>query len=71
MAGLLESIAAGKSNEEIVTEFYTVALGRRPTNREHQYWLERFAKVEANERTSVLEDFVWSLLNCREFVTNH
>jgi hypothetical protein len=64
-------IAAGKSNADIVREFYMAALSRPPTEREHQYWHERFAEIEANERTSVLEDFVWGLLNCREFVTNH
>lgn len=60
-------IVAGRSDEQIVAEFYLRALGRRPTATEQDYW--------RGQRTAAgigwLEDVVWSLLSCAEFRTNH
>jgi Protein of unknown function (DUF1549)/Protein of unknown function (DUF1553) len=64
-------IAAGQSTPTIVAEFYTRALSRAPTDAERRYWQAQSDKVETMDRTAWLEDLVWSLLNSREFTTNH
>ncbi|OAI53469.1 hypothetical protein AYO47_00905 [Planctomyces sp. SCGC AG-212-M04] len=64
-------IAAGRPDEDIVREFYVRALGRRPSNEELMKWQKRLATEDSGERTRRLEDFVWSLLNSREFRENH
>jgi len=64
-------IAAGKSNDEIITDLYPRVFGRAPTKDEREYWKSQADKVEAKDRTAFLEDVLWSLLNSREFGTNH
>jgi len=63
-------VAEGKSPEEIVEAFYLTALSRRPSSEEQAFWSEQFAKADVAPQV-VVEDFVWSLLSCQEFVTNH
>jgi hypothetical protein len=65
---LHKMIAAGKSNEEIVEEFYLRALGRRPAEVERKHWAKQLTGAGRAEK---LEDFVWALLNAGEFTTNH
>jgi hypothetical protein len=67
---LAQRIADGKTPEEIVREFYLCALGRQPSADEQRFWNGQFAAADGAQQ-NVLEDFVWSLLNCQEFVTNH
>ena len=65
-------VAAGTSPAEIVNQFYLVALSRHPTARETQHWKKQLdAITTADGKREFLEDFVWGLLICREFVTNH
>lgn len=64
-------IAAGRADEQIVDEFYLRALSRHPTDEELLHWREQLATTDVAERTSRLEDFLWSLLNSREFAENH
>jgi hypothetical protein len=64
-------IGVDKSDDEILTEFYLRALGRRPSAAECDFWRQRLAGVGKGERAELLEDIVWSLLNSREFSTNH
>ena len=65
-------ISIGKLPMEIVNEFYLAALGRHPTETEQQFWEEHIdASASANSERAVLEDMVWSLLTCNEFVMNH
>jgi hypothetical protein len=64
-------IAAGRSDREIVTEFYLRGLGRLPTDEELEGWLRRLAVNEPRERCRRLEDFLWSLLNSQDFLANH
>ncbi len=66
------SIQAKQSNTQILDEFYLCALSRPPTGKEKTYWLAQFAATPKTEpRQNVLEDFLWSLLTCQEFSTNH
>jgi hypothetical protein len=68
---LHRAIAAGRSDEEIITEFYLRALCRRPTTAEWDYWKNQRLRISEDGRTAWLEDAVWSLLSCSEFRTNH
>ena len=57
---------------EIVNEFYLAALSRHPTDTEQQFWKQHIdVSAPANSQRAILEDMVWSLLTCNEFVTNH
>ena len=66
---LSQLVRAGVMPEEIVDQFYRIALCRSPSKNERLFWREQF--VSSNEQKEVLEDFLWSLLTCKEFVTNH
>jgi hypothetical protein len=60
------------SNEDIVNAFYLRALGRKPREEEASRWKKSLSTAAGGAaRREALEDFVWSLLNCREFRTNH
>ena len=63
-------LRGGATTPVIIEEFYLGALSRPPTVAEVEFWLSRVPSSAA-ERTTVLEDFVWSLLNSNEFLTNH
>jgi hypothetical protein len=67
---LRKLIDAGKSNDGIVRDFYLRALSRPPSQAEAAYWQSQLP-MSATQRLDALEDFVWSLLVCAEFVTNH
>ena len=71
--GRLEQlISAGSSPIDVVEEFYLVALSRHPTEAERQHWKQEIGETTAGEEHhEFLEDFVWGLLTCAEFVTNH
>ncbi len=60
---------AGKSNDEIIREFYVRALSRAPRDKELSHW--RTVLGTGAGRRQALEDFCWALVNSREFVTNH
>jgi hypothetical protein len=64
-------VASGSSNRAIIDDFYLRALSRWPNQDERVYWERELAGADERERTRRLEDFVWSLLNCDEFTTNH
>ena len=56
----------------LVDRFYLIALSRRPSDGEVEYWKRQFSMADSDEQLrAVAEDFVWGLLTCREFVTNH
>ncbi len=67
---LHDMIARGRTDEEIVSEFYLRAMGQRPATDELKTWSARVADDNAVARTKKLEDLVWSLLNSREFAEN-
>jgi hypothetical protein len=65
---LSKLLAERRDRAEIVEELYLLALCRMPTPKEQAFWAENISKTTSRQ---VLEDFLWSLLTCREFVTNH
>jgi hypothetical protein len=62
-------LKSGKSNREIVQEFYQVAFARQPDASESSAIENLIASGE--ERESALKDFLWALLCSREFAENH
>ena len=66
---LHELIASGPATSRIVEEFYLSGLGRFPRQDEQEFWQQQLGS--GDPPLDKLEDFVWSLLNCRDFVTNH
>jgi hypothetical protein len=69
---LTRLVATGTPPLKIIDEFYLCALGRRASPQERAFWNEQMQDdVASGEQLDVLEDFVWSLLTCSEFVTNH
>jgi hypothetical protein len=56
-------------NTKIIEEFYLMALCRYPTLSETKVMLKHIS--EAKERRKGLEDSLWALLNCEEFLFNH
>lgn len=63
-------LAAGQTDDVIVEEFYRAAFSRPVTEGEAEFWSRQLNRSNS-ERRKLLEDFVWSLLTCSEFVTNH
>ncbi len=68
---LQQLLAAGADDEQIVREFYVRGLSRQPSSKELQRWVEALKAADATEHQERCEDFVWSLLNSREFTENH
>jgi hypothetical protein len=66
---LPELLKAGKSNQEIIVAFYRAALSRQPTVTERDT-AERLIML-APTRKEGLEDLLWTLCNCKEFLFNH
>ena len=56
----------------IVRNYYQMALNRRPNEQENRF-LDRLLNTAKSpkEQRNLLEDFVWSIVTCKEFVTNH
>lgn len=66
-----ELLDSGTKPSEIIGTFYEAALNRPLTAGEQEFWQRKLAELPNEERVSLLEDFVWSLVTCEEFVTNH
>jgi hypothetical protein len=59
-------LAAHKTDAEVVEEFYLAALTRPPSPGERRAATERLGK--ARDRRAAVEDFVWALVNAKEFL---
>lgn len=59
------------SPSEIIKQMYLLACSRYPSEAERAYWEEQLGQVDEQDIVPLLEDFVWGLLNSREFRTNH
>lgn len=69
---LHRQLTAGRAAMEIMKEFYQVALCRSMSIEEATFWGEQLNQQADSEsaRRQFLEDFVWSILTCNEFVNN-
>jgi hypothetical protein len=63
---LAKMLKENRTDTEVVTHFYRLALCREPSERELTDWLKRLPN---ENRREALEDFLWALLNSREFTT--
>ncbi len=69
---LNQLLSSGKQPMEIVNAFYLAALNRRPSDQEQEHWKGKLARLKStDDQRAFLEDFVWGLMTCNEFVTNH
>jgi hypothetical protein len=60
---------AGRSDSEVLDEFYLSALAREPTPAERTAVTSHLGR--ARERRKAWEDVVWALLNSKEFLLRH
>ena len=57
---------------EIVEDYYQTALNRPPNEQEVRFLSMLLNQAKSpKEQRNLLEDFVWSIVTCKEFVTNH
>lgn len=56
---------------DVIQSFYEVALQRTLNASEQNYWRDQLEKCDPTKQETFLQDFVWSLLACGEFTTNH
>lgn len=59
-----------QSEDVLVGELYLRTLTRPPTPKERDFWVGQLKSAgAASSKSQVAEDFLWSLLTCREFAT--
>ena len=58
-----------KPTLEVVEEFYLRAFTRGPSPEEASFWNATIS--QSADRHEAFEDFLWTLLNSREFAFNH
>ena len=61
----------GKTPEQVVVEMYVRALGRNPTNAEMASLDAQIAQAGPDNKSKVMVDIFWALLNSQEFMFNH
>ncbi|HEY1186383.1 MAG TPA: DUF1549 and DUF1553 domain-containing protein [Gemmata sp.] len=59
-------LSAGKTDREMLEEFYLAALSRKPTEAEEKKLLAYLAGTK--DRRAAWEDVLWALLNSKEFL---
>jgi hypothetical protein len=70
--GALEQWIRSKANDvDIFEDFYWRALSRKPSHAERDYWIRQLSELNDGKKRQALEDFLWSLLHCSEFASNH
>ncbi len=62
-------VKAGRSDDEVIEHFYLAALARRPSAQEKDACLTALGR--APSRLRGLQNVMWALLNCNEFLFNH
>jgi len=60
-----------RSNDQMIVQLYLRALARPPAAKELSQWRNQLRGTTSEQRQAIMEDICWSLLVCREFVTNH
>ena len=69
---LQQLLRSSKPDAQLIEDFYLRALSRLPSEHERRYWLHELGQADDTaQRTQIAEDFLWSLLSCQEFLTNH
>ena len=63
-------VAAGKKDDEIITELFLRVFGRMPAAVEAKS-INAAIAADPNNRRLVLEDAFWALMNSKEFYFNH
>lgn len=70
--GALEQWIQSKAKDaDIFEDFYWRALSRKPTYVERDYWIRQLSELSDGTKRQGFEDFLWSLLHCSEFASNH
>ncbi len=64
-----KAMAAGKPNEEIISELYLAAVCRKPSPKEMETSLAHIAAK--GDQVVALEDIAWAILNTNEFLFQH
>jgi hypothetical protein len=64
-----KAIAAGKPNDEIISELYLAAVCRKPSAKELETSLAHIAAK--GDQVVALEDIAWAILNTNEFLFQH
>jgi hypothetical protein len=54
--------------DAFVREAYLRTLSRHPSSEERAFWRR---ELSSDDRDAKIDDFLWSLMSCREFWTNH
>jgi hypothetical protein len=67
MAQLLK---AKKTDQEVIDEIMILALGRLPKEQERQAFIIHM-QSRAASRAEAFDDFMWAVLNTKEFLFNH
>jgi hypothetical protein len=65
-----EMVKEGKKDKEIVDELYLRCFGRLPNEKE-LVAVNKALGESADNRSAVLEDLFWALLNSKEFYFTH
>ena len=63
--------AAKKTPPEMIVELYVRCLGRMPTEAEVASLSAQIAQAGTENRSKVIVDIFWALLNSQEFIFNH
>jgi len=67
---LQKMLAADIPPEKLIKTFYIVALNRMPADKEREFLLGEFQKQNSpDKKRQLAEDFLWSILTSREFIT--
>ena len=66
-------LSSNQPPADIIAKFYQIALSRNPTPQETQHWNDELEPLQGKtqQQRRYLEDFVWGLMTCEEFNTNH
>jgi hypothetical protein len=59
------------SHEKLIETAFLSCLSRPPTPREMQGYTDILSAADPKEKRAVVEDLLWSLLTCREFLFQH
>ena len=64
--------AKNASDNEMLDRLYWHAYSRAPRDTEREFWLTELSAVSTgSNRNKLWQDFFWSILGSREFITNH